>query len=279
MEVMMSQPIELSVVTFNIHADFLSHKDILPWTDRKGLCVLALRQARPSLIGLQEVMPGQFDFLQEQLPEFTALSVTETTTDEALLQPIRQHYGLPLPARNEVVLFFRTEIFEMIDQGYWWLSPTPERISVGFGNIAPRLVLWARLRHKAAGQELIALTTHLDNRALPAMARLCQEKLPEFVQLGLPLIFMGDFNIDPARAEYSLLTGNGWQDSYTATLASSSESRDTHLPTFLDGRHIDHILYHGETLRPQAWHRLPSPDPEQRLSDHEPVLARFWLGF
>lgn len=275
----MNNAVQLTVITFNIHADFLRHKDIPSWDERKELCVQALRQAQPSLIGLQEVMPGQFDFLQEQLAQFTALSVTETTTDEAFLQPIRQHYGLPLPARNEVVLFFRTEMFELISQGYWWLSPTPERISVGFGNIAPRLVLWARLRHKAASQELIVLTTHLDNRALPAMARLCQEKLTEFVGMGLPLIFMGDFNLDPARPEYGLLSSNGWQDSYTTTLASSSERLNNHLSTFMDGRRIDHILYHGESLRPQAWHWLPSPDPKQRLSDHEPVLARFWLGF
>jgi endonuclease/exonuclease/phosphatase family metal-dependent hydrolase len=194
----MNNAVQLTVVTFNIQADFLSQAGIPSWAERKALCIQALRQAQPGLIGLQEVMPAQFDFLQEQLAEFTALSVTETTTDEALLQPIRQHYGLPLPPRNEVVLFFQTETFDLISQGYWWLSPTPERISVGFGNIAPCLVLWARLRHKATGQELIALTTHLDNQALPAMARLCQEKLPEFVQMGLPLIFMGDFNIDPA---------------------------------------------------------------------------------
>jgi endonuclease/exonuclease/phosphatase family metal-dependent hydrolase len=255
----------------------LSHKDIPSWEKRKALCVQALRLAQPDLIGLQEVMPRQFDFLQEQLAEFSALSVTETTIDEALLQPIHQHYGLPLPARNEVVLFFRTATFDLISQGYWWLSPTPERISVGFGNIAPRLVLWARLRHKAAGRELIALTTHLDNRALPAMARLCQEKLLEFVGKGLPLILMGDFNIDPAREEYHWLTGNGWQGAYTTVLEASSGSRDDNMPTRLDGRRIDHILYHGETLRPHQWRRLPSPDPKRRLSDHEPVSAYFWL--
>ena len=274
----MNNAVQLAVITFNIQADFLSWEGIPSWDERKALCVQALRQTQPDLIGLQEVMPAQFDFLQEQLAEFTDLSVTETTMDEAFLQPIRQHYGLPLPARNEVVLFFRTETFELISQGYWWLSPTPERISVGFGNIAPRLVLWARLRYKASGQELIALTTHLDNRALPAMARLCQEKLIEFVQMGLPLIFMGDFNIDPARPEYSWLTSNGWRDAYVTVLTASSESRDNHQPTFRDGRRIDHILYHGESLRPQEWRRLPSPDPERRLSDHEPVLGLFWLG-
>jgi endonuclease/exonuclease/phosphatase family metal-dependent hydrolase len=273
---MVHNPTELTVITFNIQADFLTQAGVPAWEERKTLCLQTLRQAQPSLIGLQEVMPGQFDFLQSHLAEFTAITVMETTADETLLEPIWRHYGLPLPARNEVVLFYRTTVFDQVDGGHWWLSPTPDRISVGFGNIAPRLVLWARLRHKASGRELIALNTHLDNHALGPMAQMCQEKLTEFVDTGLPLIFMGDFNLDPARAEYKWLTGAGWRDTYTVAQAASSDSCGSQLPTFRDGRRIDHILVHGKALSPRQWLRLTSPDPERRLSDHDPVLGRFW---
>jgi endonuclease/exonuclease/phosphatase family metal-dependent hydrolase len=259
--------------------DFLTWAGVPQWDERKALCVQALRQAQPNLIGLQEVMPGQFEFLQSQLPEFSAITVTETTTDGTLLQPIRQHYGLQtIPTPYEVVLFFRAEEFTRIAEGYWWLSPTPDKISVGFGNIAPRAVLWARLRHKASGREFIILNTHLDNRALRPMAQMCQEKLQELIATGLPLIFMGDFNIDPARDKYSLLTSNDWQDTYITTPAANSDSKSDNLATFRDGRRIDHIFYRGDALKPYQWLRLSSPDPERRLSDHDPVLARLRLG-
>jgi endonuclease/exonuclease/phosphatase family metal-dependent hydrolase len=272
----MNHPFELTVITFNISADFLNPKNVPVWEERKDLCLQTLRQAQPSLIALQEVMPGQFDFFHSHLREFSAITVTETTADETVLQPIRQHYGLQtIPSRNEVVLFFQTEAFDKIAQGHWWLSPTPDRMSVGFGNIAPRLVLWARLRHKASGQEIIVLTTHLDNRALRPMAQMCKANTALLSQAGLPLIFMGDFNIDPARDEYKLLTGDGWRDSYEVALAANPDHED--IPTFRDGRRIDHVLYHGDALKPWQWLRLTSPDPERRLSDHDPVLARFWL--
>jgi endonuclease/exonuclease/phosphatase family metal-dependent hydrolase len=273
------QPIELTVITFNIMVDFLSWTGVPRWDERKVLCAQALRQAQPSIIGLQEVTPGQFEFLQSHLPEFSAITITETTTDETLLEPVRRQYGLQtIPVPYEIVLFFRTEAFARVDEGYWWLSPTPEKISVGFGNIAPRAVLWARLRHKASGREFIVLNTHLDNRALRPMAQMCREKLQALIAVGLPLIFMGDFNIDPGRDEYALLTGNGWQDACLTTPAINSDSRTDSLATFRDGRRIDHILYHGDALKPYQWLRLSSPDPERRLSDHEPVLARLWLG-
>jgi hypothetical protein len=61
----MNKGVQLSIITFNIHADFLSHKDVPAWAERKALCLRALRLAQPDLSGLQEVMPRQFDFLQE----------------------------------------------------------------------------------------------------------------------------------------------------------------------------------------------------------------------
>ena len=51
----MNNAVQLTAITFNIQADFLSHKDIPSWDERRTLCAQALRQAQPSLIGLQEV--------------------------------------------------------------------------------------------------------------------------------------------------------------------------------------------------------------------------------
>ncbi|HLE28731.1 MAG TPA: endonuclease/exonuclease/phosphatase family protein [Anaerolineales bacterium] len=260
---------EISLITFNVSADFLSPPNVPPWDERKALCAHALRQAQPSIIGLQEAMPRQCGFFQSQLPEFSALTVQETTADETLLQPLRQHYGLQtIPTPYEVVLLFRTLEFDKIAEGYWWLSPTPDRLSVGFGNIAPRIVLWAQLRHRASGREFIVFNTHLDLRCTSPMVELCREKVAAFTQPGRPLIFMGDFNFTPAQEEYTRLAGDGWRDSR----AASAEAAEA---TFMDGRRIDYIFYRSAGLTPQAWAQLLSPDPQRRLSDHDPVYARF----
>jgi hypothetical protein len=65
------------------------------WEERKAFCVHVLRQAQPSIIGLQEVLPHQFHFLQSHLPEFSAIPLTDTATqDAALLQALRETFKL-----------------------------------------------------------------------------------------------------------------------------------------------------------------------------------------
>lgn len=94
---------EVTLITFNVLADVARtrpmsawHARVPVWDERKALCVQALHQAQPSIIGLQEVMPHQFDFFQAHLPEFRALTVPATTTqDEVLLKVLRETFNLP----------------------------------------------------------------------------------------------------------------------------------------------------------------------------------------
>ena len=270
--VSVADEMDINLITFNVTADFLAPPGVPPWEERKLLCAEVLRQACPSILGLQEVMPRQFDFFQAHLPEFEAITVTETTTNETLLRPLRQRYGLPalqtFPTPYEVVLFFRTTDFLRIDAGYWWLSPTPETLSVGFGNVAPRVVVWTHLRHHVSGRELIVFNTHLDGSCTRPMVDLCRRQMAAFIQRDLPLIFMGDFNVSPDQEEYTMFVGDGWKDAH----AVSDQSEEA---TFVDGRRIDHIFYRGAQLAPRRWTRLVSPDPYRRLSDHDPVFAQF----
>ena len=78
---------EINLITFNVFADLARTRPLsvwqehVPvWKERKAFCVQALHQAQPSIIGLQEVLPHQFHFLQSHLPGFRAITVTDTTT-------------------------------------------------------------------------------------------------------------------------------------------------------------------------------------------------------
>jgi endonuclease/exonuclease/phosphatase family metal-dependent hydrolase len=254
------EPVELTVVTFNVLVDVGDYPGIPRWIERKDLCLQVLRDTNADLIGLQETTPGQLKFLAEQLPQCEVIA----------------YKGYP-----DAALLYRKDRFEKLEQGHWWLSPTPQRVSVGFGNALPRLVVWARLKHKATGRELYAFNTHFDN-SMPSqvrMAELCQQQLAPFVAQGLPMIFTGDFNTHQTRGDYARLVSGGWQDSYVASDKASPSGRDDNVPTTLEGDgRIDHIFYHGQALVPIEWRRLESPQPEKPLSDHYPVLARFRLN-
>lgn len=273
---------KISVVTSNISADFLAPPGVPTWDERKLLFVQVLREAKPTLIGLQEVTSRQFQFLQAQLPEFTALTVPVIDPDPVLLSAWHAkyaRYGLPdIPNPYELILFYRTEDFDSPASGYWWLSPTPDRPSIGFGNVAPRAIMWTHLRHSLSKREFIAFNTHIDHRCTRPMVDLCRERFTEFITRNLPLIFMGDFNFNPTDPDYKMLISDGWQDSHNVSTTSEERTILYDLPHLMPSGRIDHILYRGNGLVPQAWTRLLPPESEQRISDHDPVHVWFSLG-
>ena len=266
----------INLITFNVFADLARprplsvwQEQVPAWEERKAFCVQTLHHARPSIIGLQEVHPHQFHFLQSYLSEFRAITVTDTTTqDAALLQALWETLNLrAIPTPHEVVLFFRTQEFDQITTGYWSLSPTPEAPSLAFGSLFPCAALWGHLRHRASGHEVIIFNTHLDPRCLLPMVELCREQIAAVTPRGVPLIFLGDFNCTPTHDAYALLTNDGWQDAH---VAASTTSEATHM----SGRRIDHIFYRGAGVTPQTWTLLVSPDSQRPLSDHHPVSVR-----
>lgn len=267
---------DLTLITSNVSADFLTPPGVPAWDARKDLYAQTVRAAAPDIVGFQEATPRQFAFWQEALPEFTGLAVEVTNPDPDMVATWQAKYakfGLPtIPSPYEILVFYRTETFDCMETGYWWLSPTPARPSIGFGNVAPRVMLWAKLKHRDTGQEFIVFNTHLDHRALDAMVTLCRDQFTSFLGQA-PLIFMGDLNINPTQPNFARLLEDGWHDSHpTGTNAGTFLYENAGVP---DGR-IDHILYHGPWT-PLVWTRLESPDPARRLSDHNPVLARLSL--
>lgn len=269
---------ELNVITSNVSADFLAPPGVPVWEERRALYARAVCEASPGLVGLQEMTPRQLRFMQEQLPEFTALTVPVVDPDpelQATWFTKYAKYGLPeVPDPYELVLFYRSDLFAVKDFGYWWLSPTPERPSIGFGNVAPRAVLWAHLEYRHNGRDLIVFNTHIDHRCPRPMVALCREQLSDFVGRALSFIFMGDLNFDPTDDHFALLLQDGWQDAHEVVAAPESATFLYDLPDIPGGR-IDHILYRGEGLTPQRWARLASPDPARRISDHDPVWVQF----
>jgi len=269
---------EISIITSNIPADFLSPLGVPTWDKRKQQYLQVVRDADPDVIGFQEVTPRQLQYLQEQLPEFSLLSVPVIDPDPVLVttwQTNYAKYGLDqIPNPYELILFYRNDLFEPFANGHWWLSPTPDRPSIGFGNIAPRVVLWAHFHHFASKRHFLIFNTHIDHRCTRAMLGLFREKFASFYSCADGCIFMGDLNVNPNDVEYKLLIHDGWRDSHEAAPDTQSTTFISNHPG-IPGRRIDHILYHGDGLNPRMWNRLLSPETKRRISDHDPVHVIF----
>lgn len=270
----------LRVMTFNVLVDLQMDASVPAWDQRKDLCAQVVKEVNPDLLGLQETSPNQLTFFRNLMTGYGSVGeLPLSPEDQAFLYekfpPLK---ALGMTTYTDVILFYRDEIFEKLDSGYIWLSPTPDKISVGFGNGFPRMMIWAKLRHKPSGREMMVAVTHFDNTepSQQHMAKLSHETLQPFVDAGLPILFMGDFNTSPTRGDYPTLTSGGWKDSYLVNPKASEDGNDSNVPTAGSSR-IDHIFYHGDAFIPKTWERIDSPDPTKELSDHHPVLATFDL--
>ncbi len=254
-----AEPLELTVITFNVLVDFSVPAGVPKWTERRDLCLAVVADHQADLVGLQEPTPKQVQFFVDGLKGYREF-----------------YYRQGSKQYTDATLLYREEAFEQLDQGWWWLSPTPEKVSTGFGNTLPRIVVWVKLKHRPSGRELFFFNTHFDNSApsQERMAELCEKQMVPFVESGLPLVFVGDFNTHQTRGDYPRLTSGGWRDAYLASPLASPDGRDENVVTMDNQKRIDHIFYRGEGMSATHWERLESPDPARRLSDHWPVLAR-----
>src|SRR5690606_10315149 len=129
-----------------------------------------------------------------------------------------------------MALFFRTDRFEKIDGGHFWLSETPDVPgSKSWDSSLPRMATWVRLRDRqAAGEtrELWFINTHFDHRGETArreaalIIRRWIENLPE----SAAVILTGDFNAVEGSHAYVNLFGE--QDSAPSRVIDAYRTRN-----------------------------------------------------
>ena len=165
------------------------------WGLRKGLLVDTIRNFGPDLLGTQECVAAQSDYLREQL----------------------DGYGFFGAGRNDgkrkgemCGVFFKTSKFEKLDAGHFWLSESPSRPgSKGWGAIFPRMVTWVKLRPRDGGATFVWFNTHLDafsSRARLNGAKLLRQRMGSIAG-ALPVVVTGDFNADAGSDPYRTLVG------------------------------------------------------------------------
>lgn len=257
---------ELDVMSFNIR--FGSAKDgDNSWPQRKELVVETIQRRAPDLLGLQESVDFQVEYLAEALPEYEVYSVPRT------------------PEGGEsCAIFFLKNRFEKEEAGTFWLSETPEVVgSKSWDSSLPRIVSWVRLREKDSGKLFVFANTHFDHRGAVAReesAKLIRKRIPEIAG-GIPFVVTGDFNCFDGSAPHLALVGEGSEfvDTYrklNPEVVPEKEGTFTGFKNQDDGRRIDWVLCSPDFAVKSAG--IDRFRKDGRLpSDHYPVTAV--LGF
>lgn len=184
----------LRVMSFNVRtpADTEPGKR---WEDRRDAMVALLRAQHPAVVGTQELVLKQAEYLAGHLPGYRWFGRDRRggSGDE--------HMGV----------FYDTAQLKVIESGDFWLSDTPEMPgSITWGNLFPRMVTWALFQRVADGRRFYLLNTHLPYRdedepqrvkgAKAIVARL------DTLHPGVPVVVTGDFNSEPGSETYRTFT-------------------------------------------------------------------------
>ena len=189
-----ADPAPLRVMSFNVRYGTASDGENA-WDKRKELLVETIRRFDPDLLGTQETVEFQAEYLGAQLPGYTRVGVGR---DDG------QQKG------EQMAIFFRTDRFEKLATGHFWLSEHPDQPGVkGWDAMCARMVTWARLRDLKSDRVFLWLNTHWDH-----MGRQARLESPKVMrrwladqQPRLPLIVTGDFNSHEDSAQYRTLVG------------------------------------------------------------------------
>jgi len=234
------------------------------WRRRRDAVVEVVRRQAPDILGTQEGLEDQVEYIAENFPEYHVVG--------------QGRFGGALDEHN--ALFYRADRFRLLDSDTFWLSDTPEVAgSRSWGNLVPRMATWARLRDKDTGREIHHVNTHLDHLVPSARrrgAQLINDHLP--ADDNTVAILSGDFNALQRGGTYRYLTG-----SKGAALLDSRYACTTPVATRWNATYhhfrgrglyrIDYILGRGvasfddyAVVRDQIDGQWPS--------DHFPVVSR-----
>lgn len=251
----------MRVMTCNVRTS-LADDGLDNWSRRRDFCLDVIRAQSADLLGFQEVQRDQYDDLSTGLPQYAAWGMVD-----------EPHTVSPTNA-----VMFRTQRFDLLSQGGFWMSETPHVTgSRSWDSACVRLANWVRLRDRETGADFRFINTHLDHVSQTAreqQARLIVEDATAYPD-DYPQLLTGDMNCDGANAAIERFRQGGWQDTHTAL--HGDENPDTFhgfRGVDFDGSSgkIDWIFARG-LVTPVASHIILEARDGRHMSDHDFVCA------
>ena len=264
--------ITIKVMTYNLK--FASPTFEPPWEIRREMQLDLFKKYSPDIIGTQEGLKEQIDYLMDHLPEYVVIGEGRKGGDDD----------------EHMAIFFKHDRFRLREMGSFQLSETPDVLGSGPSN-NPRMVTWARLAvinrpvegennpypmdyrgHWENTLEFYVFNTHFFTRghdkAKLNSSKLIMERINELDNFGewtknRPIFLIGDFNSRPGSDVYKTFIGD--ENSNNPSLLKDSME---------GGKGIDWILYKGN-VKVLSYENVNYNVDGTYPSDHKPIFVKF----
>ena len=217
---------EITIMSTNVRC--YSPEDLFEksWFYRAPLIIDDINQIKPDIIGFQEVTFVHYDYLKNAMPDYDSEIMYR---DDFILSE-----GCPI--------FYRTDKYEKIDSGSFWLSETPDVMSKSWGAAHYRVCTYIILKDIDTAKEFVVFNTHLDHVSDEARIegiKVVLDKIEEFG--GIPAFLMGDLNAEP-DSETIISTKDDFDDAHDIAGTADDGATYHKWGTRMDRERIDYIM-------------------------------------
>ena len=253
---------DLSVLSYNIRYPSTEDGPNL-WEQRKATMAQVLKDLKPDIMGLQEVVHSQLITLSEDLADYTYVGVgREDGKTKGEYSPI----------------FYLKKELKLLESNTFWLSETPNQISRGWDAALERICTYAHFLHLKSGREFWVFNTHFDHRGVEARAqsvRLILNQIKKLNLKGRPIVLTGDFNLTPDEEPIEILQTNLEDIQEKLEKNAPNYGTFTGFDTATNGeRRIDYIFQKGFKVSKSS-HLWFKTEKGLWVSDHHPVYGEF----
>ncbi|OMP31613.1 endonuclease/exonuclease/phosphatase [Mangrovimonas sp. DI 80] len=259
-----AQAQDLKVMSYNIKLDYPKEgKD--SWANRKPFFINQLKFYEPDVLGVQEAMPNQMKDMESLLPDYDYVGVGRDDGNDA------GEYS---------AIFYKKDELKVLESSTFWLSQTPDKVSMGWDAVCNRVCTYALFENKTTKQKFWMFNTHFDHVGEVARknsAILIVEKIKELNKNNYPVVLSGDFNMESGHESIQYITKSLNDSKAVTTVAFGPEG------TF-NGFHFEEpvtkridFVFTSKNITVEKYAVLSDNWNLQYPSDHFPVLVEMLL--
>jgi len=250
---------DLKIMTYNIKLDY-PKEGKNSWTNRKPFMVKQIKFYEPDVLGVQEAMPNQMKDLDSLLTNYSFVGVgRDDGKDEGEYSAI----------------FYKKNDLEVVESSTFWLSQTPDKVSMGWDAVCNRVCTYALFQDKKTNKKFWVFNTHFDHVGKEARTKSAVLILDKIKGLNIenhPVFLTGDFNMEPDHESIDYITQTLKDSKAISEIDFGPEG------TF-NGFHFDQpvtrridYIFVSENVKVNKYAVLSDNWNMQYPSDHLPVL-------
>lgn len=185
------------------------------WDIRKGPVADLIKKYDFDIVGTQEANAKQWDDMKVLLPDYGSEG---------------HPYGGSSGTNHNSIIFYKKQMFDVLDKGVFWLSQTPDEPSLGWDATDRRICYWIKFKEKKSGKEFFFFNAHFywkfkiaKEQSGPLMVRKIKE-----IAGDSPVICTGDLNSGATSPQMKAMR-EFFSDAYDVTQTAKKGPLETNL--------------------------------------------------